>query len=227
MSQTQLQMSEDPSKTLATWYAVGEEVANRYKQVALNIDQETSLQDLKNMLFEFQEEIASMLEDYLWLMMSRADLFAVEQMNRLDPAFHFSAQWTPADNELLEQLIGDTRKYLGAWSMDIQASFVQTLHDGAGLPVDELGKMVSEMLETKTHRGRMIAHSQLMKAFNQLSKNRYENAGFETIWMTALDMKVCETCESKHGRPISEVGMPPDDSHPDCRCIPIPRRKER
>ena len=221
-----LPMEQDPSRTLATWYTAGEAVADAYKQMSLNVNTDTSEQDLRNMLFEFQEEMVTLLEDYLWLMMSRADLFAVEQMNRLDPAYHFNAQWMPADDALLQQLIGDTRQYLGGWSIDIQASFVKTLHDGAGLPVEELGRQVSDMLDTKTHRGRMIAHSQLMKAFNHMALRRYENAGFEAIWLTALDLKVCPLCESKHGRPISEVGIPPEDSHPDCRCVAVPRKKE-
>lgn len=229
MSTTEeLPMEQDPSKTLATWYAFGEIVADKYQEKILNVNAETSEQDLKNMLLEFHELIVSLFEDYLWLMMSRADLYAVEQMNRIDPIYHFNVQWTPSDDALLEQLIGDTEKYLKGWEVDVQLSFAKTLREGAGLPMQELGAQISEMLNKKTHRGRMIAHSQLMKAFNQTALKRYEDAGFDAIWFTALDMKVCEICEPKHGKLISEVGVPPDDAHPDCRCVPVPvmRRKK-
>ena len=220
-----LPMEYDPSKTLATWYGFGELVVDRYKQIALNVKADTIEEELRKMLFEFHEEIMALFEDYLWLMMSRADLFAVEQMNRLDPSYHFAAQWTPADDALLEELITDTRNYLTGWTTDIQESFAKTLRDNAGLPAAELGIKISETLNAKIHRGRMIAHSQLMKAFNHTALKRYDNAGFDAIWLTALDLKVCPICEAKHGHPISEVGIPPEDSHPDCRCVAVPRKR--
>ena len=57
------------------------------------------------------------------------------------------------------------------------------------------------------------------------SKVYEENADVieDVIWIAHPG--ACEVCTDKHGRPVSEVGIPPADSHPNCGCdqLAIPK----
>ena len=49
----------------------------------------------------------------------------------------------------------------------------------------------------------------------------------EGIWNTNEDDLVCPVCAPKDGKPTGEVGHPPYDSHPGCRCWESTRIVER
>ena len=220
-------MERDPSRTMHTWQEVGNIVENKYKELALTPPTEEN--DFRLKLKMLIEDILAMFEDYLWLMMTRGDFFAVEWMNRLDPSYHFATEWTPNDDALLTEISNDTRQYFTKWETAIQDAVSEVLRDKAGEPASAIGEAISEAMQSKQSYGIMVARSQLMTTFNRMAQNRYEKAGFDSIWMAAIEdigTPPCPTCMAKHGHPTSEVGIPPEDSHPDCRCVPIPVKKE-
>ncbi len=68
-------------------------------------------------------------------------------------------------------------------------------------------------------RAEMIARTEMAHAQTMANAQLYdENADVieDTVWVAHPG--ACEVCQANHGQPVSEVGYPPRDSHPNCVC---------
>lgn len=81
-------------------------------------------------------------------------------------------------------------------------------------------------------RSKMLAHTEMMRAYHQATIQEYRNWAVEGViaqaeWSTAGDNRVCDLCNALEGKIFSldEIeGMIP--LHPECRCIALPYIEE-
>jgi len=208
----------DPTRTILTWREFGNTVQNKITEISLSpIHTE---EELRIRLLAMDAELMEMFQEYLWLMMSRGIGFAVEYMNNTSPDYHFASEWTPADDELLANLMEGCHEYLTKWTEDIRTEATAEIREGISLgeSLEQIGSRVSETLDSSKNRGMLIARTELMRAFNKAAESRYQKAGFKMKWLTARDPRVCEICEPLDGQ-IVEVAPP---LHPLCRCCVVP-----
>jgi len=204
------QQPTDPTRTLLTWREFSDKVADRIDELkfAEGIYIEGQLILLVTLM---DQDLFEMFEDYLFLMMQKGILFATEHMNRIDPKYHFTPSWSPADDILLANLLDGCRKYLTDWTGDIRTEAGKQIREGIGLgeSIEQIGTRVSNTLQTNKWRGTLIARTELMRAWNEAAYDRYIKAGFGVVWMTARDPIVCDVCQPLDGVPISEIGFIP------------------
>jgi len=210
----------DPTRTIMTWHEFGTTVASKVTEIGLTpISTE---EELERQLLMLEAELLELFEEFLWLMMTRAVMFAVEHMNRVSPEHYFASEWTPADEALLDELMKGCRKYLTDWTEDIRKEAARVIRESAGLSPAEIGARVSQVLEANKNRGILIARTELMRAFNKTAERRYRNAGFKMRWLTARDPKVCEICNPLDGKLVPEETKLTPPAHPLCRCTIVP-----
>lgn len=215
-------MSVDPSHTIHTWNEAGNKVQRLIQAHLMNVK---SSEDLQKQLDLLDDELDDLFYYYVWLMMQRGIQFSVEQMNRISPNFQFSVQWTPADVDLRNRLQTEIKGLYTDWRKDLAAAISESI----GKSSEQIGAQVSQVLTTRQkeneptplYRGVLIARTEIMKAFNSAAEDRYQHAGFESVWVTAADEIVCPICGAKNGKVTKDI--PP--AHPDCRCVKVPKLK--
>jgi len=210
----------DPTRTILTWREFGNTVQNKITEISLSpIYTE---EELRLRLLLMETEIMELFNEFVWLMMSRGISFAVEYMNNTSPDYHFASEWTPADDQLLADLMQGCHEYLTKWTEDIRADAATEIREGISLgeTLEQIGNRVSETVGTFKNRGMLIARTELMRAFNKAAESRYQKAGFKMKWLTARDPQVCELCEALDGELVPENLRPP--LHPLCRCCIVP-----
>jgi len=230
---TKTQQPTDPTRTILTWREFSDKVADRVDEAGLKgISTEILLDEEMTLMMN---EILEIFEDYLWLMMQKGILFATEEMNRIDPKYHFTAGWQPSDDLLLANLLTGCRTYLTNWTGDIKTEAAKQIREGIGLgeSADQIGKRVANTIQSQKWRGTLIARTELMRAWNSAAFDRYYKAGFgatgiippahpncrcglrimqtptgyKIVWMTARDPIVCEVCQPLDGVPIDEINQ--------------------
>jgi len=222
MSQQKLQTRTDPTRSLTTWLEVSETVANKIDQ--LSMSSIYTLDELDARLLLIEDEIWELYYLFTFLMMEKGIFFATEHMNRLSPQYHLAVTWTPADNALREDLLRGCREYLTAWIGTIRTEASGEILEGTlkGESIDQIASRVSAVIKANKNRGVLIARTELMRAWNAAAHSRYQQAGFDEVWMTARDPVVCDICEPLDGVPIKEIGAIPP-AHPNCRCGILPK----
>jgi SPP1 gp7 family putative phage head morphogenesis protein len=217
------QQPTDPTHTILAWNEFGNKVAEGLNETILTppTTQEALDEKMRIML----ATLLDLFENNIWLFMVKGDFFAVTEMNRLSPDYQFSAEWTPADDLLLKTLMQGVDKYLTDWTSDIRTEAAETIAEHAGESSQQIGDAVAQVIQSESHRGTVIARTEIMRAFNKMAEQRYDNAGLKKIWLTARDPKVCEMCEPLDGQDLEEINMHPP-AHPLCRCTIIPMLKE-
>jgi len=211
----------DPSGTILTWREFGTVIDTKITELAMK--DITNLEDLNAQFILILNEILEIFEDYMWQMLQRGIIFAVEQMNRIDPRYHFSITWTPTDDTLLTELMKGCGTYLTNWRSDLRTEAAKEIDIGinAGESVEQIGARITSAINASKSRGVLIARTELMRAFNKAAEDRYTKAGFKLKWVTAYDPEVCELCMAMEGKILT-----PDDPrpplHPNCRCTIIP-----
>jgi hypothetical protein len=213
------QQPTDPTHTILAWNEFGNKVSDTMNEAILTppTTQEALDEETRIML----ATLLDLFENNIWLFMMKGDFFAYTEMNRLSPDFRFSTQWTPADDLLLTSLMEGVTKYLTEWTSDIRTEATEAMSEHTGESAQQIGDAVAQAIQSESHRGTLIARTEVMRAFNRMADQRFNNAGLESDWLTAHDAIVCERCEFKDGKPTKEVGIPPE--HPDCRCTHVPR----
>jgi len=212
----------DPTRTILAWNEFGNKVAEGLNETILTPP--TTEEALDEKMRIMLATLLDLFENNIWMFMLKGDFFAVTEMNRLSPDYRFSTEWTPADDLLLATLMEGVNKYLTDWTSDIRTEAAEAIAEHAGESSQQIGDAVAQVIQSESHRGALIARTEIMRAFNKMAEQRYDNAGLEGTWLTAHDAKVCELCEFKNGKSTQEVGVPPE--HPDCRCTIVPRLKE-
>jgi SPP1 gp7 family putative phage head morphogenesis protein len=86
----------------------------------------------------------------------------------------------------------------------------------------QIMRRIRDAADLGTQRATVIARTEVMKAVNQGSKARYEEAGIKSEWLTTHDERLCDECAGYDGKlsPEETDGLPP--AHPNCRCTVIP-----
>jgi len=101
----------------------------------------------------------------------------------------------------------------------------RSLVDGfeKGETMNLLVRRVREETDFGRNRSITIARTETMRAVNGAAKDRYEQTGVERVeWLTAIDDRQCDECESLNGK-IFALGDAPDlPVHPNCRCTLAP-----
>lgn len=93
----------------------------------------------------------------------------------------------------------------------------------AGESWQETGRRIRSEMGTQGQgsvwRAEMVARTELSHAMNMANAQLYDDNSDileEPVWVAHPG--ACDICRENHGRPVSEVGYPPDDSHPNCEC---------
>lgn len=106
---------------------------------------------------------------------------------------------------------------------------IEAVIKGSGL--NELGissEFIAETIISAKKRARMIAHTEMMRAYHKSAMQDFKNwreLGIDTKaeWKTAGDNRVCDLCKALEGKifTVEEIeDMIP--LHPECRCIALP-----
>jgi len=88
-----------------------------------------------------------------------------------------------------------------------------------GLELDDDGN--KKMIMNKDDRTHLISRTETVRMANQGALNEYKDKGVqEVIWISALDDRSCEICDSLNGQILeaNSNNLPPINSHPYCRC---------
>lgn len=104
----------------------------------------------------------------------------------------------------------------------IIASLTEGLMGGEGIP--KLARRIAERVDAIGRtRATAIARTETMYCVNEGSKIRYAQAGVTKIRILAgLDERVCEQCESEHGKVYDIDSAPTLPYHVACRCTTVP-----
>jgi SPP1 gp7 family putative phage head morphogenesis protein len=86
----------------------------------------------------------------------------------------------------------------------------------------QIMRRIRDTADLGTQRATVIARTEVMKAVNQGTKARYDEAGVKAEWLTTHDERLCDECAALGGKltPEETDGLPP--AHPNCRCCVIP-----
>lgn len=91
-----------------------------------------------------------------------------------------------------------------------------------GATVGEFTKQLEVVLGGSVYRSYRIARTELIHVYNGSALEKYKEAGVEMWeWLTADDERTCAECSAMDGKrfPINNTDqIPPDASHPNCRC---------
>lgn len=128
----------------------------------------------------------------------------------------------------------------------LQQRLMTSLSDAivAGVSVDKLTENIMYEFNVGYHNACRLARTEMAHIYNTASVDRYKDAGAEYYqWVAAAgdkpvqsritiggksyyrDIKVCEQCEELDGQifPITDTEhIPPNFTHPNCRCAIVP-----
>lgn len=111
----------------------------------------------------------------------------------------------------------------------LQQSIMTNLSDAVvmGTPIDKVAANIASDFNVGFYDARRLARTEMAHIYNEASLDRYNDAGVtEYQWLADPDKeKVCDICDELNGQrfPISDTEhIPPNYSHPNCRCTIIP-----
>ena len=110
---------------------------------------------------------------------------------------------------------------------------IEAAINGAGL--GDLGisyEFIADTIISAKRRAKMIAHTEMMRAYHKSSMQEFKNwrelgIDAKAEWKTAGDNRVCDLCNALEGK-IFTVEEIEDliPLHPECRCIALPYLEE-
>ena len=106
--------------------------------------------------------------------------------------------------------------------------------EALGIDIGRRTKAARQANEGLFSKTEMIARTEILRASNLGADTIYRanNDIIEGwIWLLTQDERTCEICidlnDDDHIYEFGEIGLPPTESHPNCRCTPIPVLKDR
>lgn len=114
---------------------------------------------------------------------------------------------------------------------DLRKQMSRVISEGisAGYSLDKIRDAVSDSTGELPNRAETIARTTIMKAFGETAKNRYVQAGADTISIFPTDdSRLCEVCMRAAVSPSGDLieytpgRAPALPLHPNCRCTYIP-----
>src|SRR3990172_6184431 len=106
--------------------------------------------------------------------------------------------------------------------------------EALGIDIGRRTKAARQANEGLFAKTEMIARTEILRASN-LGANAIYRANNDIlegwIWLLTKDEDTCQVCidlnDDDHVYEFGEIGLPPDESHPVCRCTPLPVFKDR
>ena len=132
----------------------------------------------------------------------------------------------PIDWRALDVLKARNTSLMTKLGADLNAGIIEGLTEGLmqGESIPHLTKRIQNAVQVIGRtRAETIARTETMYAVNQGTLIRYSQAGVRRVrWLTGLDERACEECESLHGNEYEIGSEPAIPAHPRCRCTVIP-----
>lgn len=236
------QRTSDPTQT----QYMREEWSNR---AALSINQilgslialdslEMLLMLVDDALDRFQTFFVESAGHYIDLSLDRGFIHAATEIN-LNPDYDAGAGHLPADEELRRQCLEEATKDIDGLTDSLRHQVADAIEVGteAGAPLDEIKDTISDALTIGKARVAAIAHTTIIKAYNEAARRRYVAFGVKKYrFWSSLDPKVCDQpkrlrdgsvaergCEGMHGTEwnVDDTAHCPP-IHPICRCCILP-----
>lgn len=140
--------------------------------------------------------------------------------------------WKRLPSEAIEQLVG--RAYdgsplsslLGTLAPEVAATVRQALLSGlaAGDGPRQIARTFAGTLEGGYKRAELIARTEVLGAYRSAAIANYQaNSDVVNEWEWSADEAACDECAAKDGQTFPLTT--PFDTHPNCRCAPIPVTK--
>lgn len=192
-----------------------------------NITDPKQLQEVVDEELERYESLASNKHD-AWLMdtVRRSILFS-EQLLKTAGVKAVAAGLGPRGipQKLSDALVINVHNQIGSLTASVKAKVSAALIEGveAGEGARPLAKRVSEATGMERSRAELIARTETMRAYNEVSQDQFERYGVEKVeWLAAMDERTCPVCGKHHGREFPINDHPEIPAHPNCRCILLP-----
>lgn len=131
----------------------------------------------------------------------------------------------PPDQAAIARIQARNMMEIKGMSDELAKRMSRSLVEGfeKGETINLLTRRVKEVTDFGKQRAVTIARTETMRAVNSATKDRYERAGVTKVeWLTALDSRQCDECESLHGEVFDIDKVPDLPVHPNCRCTVIP-----
>jgi len=195
-----------------------------------------------NLMIDYFEEwlvmyeqlmVASILVFVDWAI-RRGASYASTQLNRLSPDWQTGAGWTPADDQLRDELTEEIGSNITDFISDLNADLRGAITSGK--PMEQIIIDVQKITGAGKTRAVSIAQTEIIHVFNETVRRRWKAWGVKKYrFWTSLDPKVCDEpkklrdntvvmgCESLHNKVYDiddVVHLPP--IHPWGRCTILP-----
>jgi SPP1 gp7 family putative phage head morphogenesis protein len=135
------------------------------------------------------------------------------------------ALFLPNDKKMIdmarEAMVGEIKNLTGFYATGLKRELRTAWEKGETMP--QIAKRIREVTGLAKNKAITIARTETLRAGNSASVDRYKRVGVTKVeWVTALDDRLCEECESLHGEIFDMDNIPDLPVHPNCRCTVVP-----
>jgi SPP1 gp7 family putative phage head morphogenesis protein len=123
--------------------------------------------------------------------------------------------------------------YMRAWGTEMRQFFFDKIDYGMqqGMHPFEVAREIRKAEQgVKAYKARMIARTEMMRAYNAATLHRYKHSGVTTKEWSVLDP--CPDCAAMSGEEVGinerfSCGLSAPPLHPNCKCVLIPGKAVR
>lgn len=135
------------------------------------------------------------------------------------------ALYLPNDPKMVEMakdaMVGEIKNLTGYYATGLKRELRTAWEKGETMP--QITKRIQEVTGLAKNKAVTIARTETLRAGNAASIDRYKRVEIERVeWVSALDDRICEECESLHGETFDIDNIPDLPVHPNCRCTVVP-----
>lgn len=131
----------------------------------------------------------------------------------------------PADKKAIAKIRSRNLTEIKGVSDEISKRMTRTLVDGFERreTMKDLAARIDEVTEFGLTRSTLIARTETMRALNDVTMDRYEDAGISKVqWVAGgEDGRTCEECLALHMKVFDINDVPYLPLHPNCRCTTV------
>ena len=147
---------------------------------------------------------------------------AVGEVNKHAKSIIITPWLTDLDMRAMDMMRANNCSLVRNVGMDTKKELVRIMNNGIlqGHGIDKIGRNMRKSITTlSVKRSKLIARTEVMTSYNQGKVNKYKQGNVEKVqWVTALDDRTCEECESLDGQIFALGKHPSPPIHPMCRC---------
>ena len=135
------------------------------------------------------------------------------------------ALYLPNDPKMVEMakdaMVGEIKNLTGFYATGLKRELRTAWEKGETMP--QITKRIQDVTGLAKNKAVTIARTETLRAGNAASIDRYKRVEVERVeWVSALDDRICEECESLHGKTFDIDNIPDLPVHPNCRCTVVP-----